>query len=279
MNRYVAIGCSDNHNYSFFLPMVTLLWRRVGYVPVFTLNETRADWQGSRRGLPVLEALEELEAKLVFVGPVPGYLENTIAQSSRHYLASDATYWHDDLLIMSDADLLPIRKEFYYQHNPEKYPVGLYYSNAYLPEKDHFPTCHMSAPFRVWREVYEMDLGLSLSENMVRHFERAKLKEYPDNMEIWYFDQRYGSGRFAQSKYFPDQCQLIERQGCPPHDRIDRCRWPDSYDATQYTDCHALRPGWDEKNWPRLRPLFEQLLPERIGFLDAYRARFLEAMR
>lgn len=282
MIRRTAIGCTVGHDYSFFLPIVAYAWRdRIGYEPSFFLVGTREEWEAHKYAHRPLSALMQGGFHVEFVDHIEGVEDATISQCVRQHAAAH-DFPADDLLICSDADLIPIRREFYYTHDADRFQVGLYYSNGYQGEVNHFPSCHMSMRVRDWREVMGLDVGLA--EAMKRNFAEYGLAEAMAAKRAdpakawgrpWFADELIASKKIVESG---KSLQMIEREGHPPCDRLDRAYWPEKYDAASLTDCHSLRPGWSDPKWPRLRPLLEQILPERMGFFDAYRAHFRELM-
>ena len=286
MNRRVAIGCTVGHDYSAFLPFVATLWRdRIGYEPTFFLVGSEIEWSAHRYAYIPYSYLIKEGFDIRFVEHIEGIEDGTIAQCVRqHAAASD--YPLDDLLICSDADLLPIRREFYYTHDPDKHAIGLYYSNGYDSEKDwHWPSCHYSMRVSTWREVMGLDVPLAEAMRLnfsdyglVAKMEAKRLDPAKYWGHVWFTDEFVASKKIKASRYYIGSIHFIEREGHPPCDRLDRACWPATYDIAGLTDCHSIRPIWNDDNWPRFRPLLQQLMPERIAWADEYRTLFRNAM-
>lgn len=287
MTKRVAIGCTVGHDYSAFLPFVGLLWRdRIGYEPTFFLVGTYEEWNGHKYAYIPLLTLKSFKFHVEFVDHIPGAEDATVAQCVRQHAAAHP-YPEDDLLICSDADLLPIRRDFYHTHDPDAHAIGLYYSNGYPGEESwHWPSCHYSMRVRTWREVIGLDavgMQAALSRNFAEYGLEAKMaakKADPAKNwgHVWFTDEFIASKKIKESRHFPHSVHFITRDGHPPADRLDRCAWPTDYDARNYTDCHSIRPIWSDDNWPRFRPLVEKLMPERLTWADQYRQCFREAM-
>lgn len=291
--KRVAIGCSTDHNYCFLLPIAAFLWReRIGYDPILYLvgkaGERAVDsWESSRHAAVAWKAVRWGGFRYEFIDGIEGVEEATVAQSIRHYAAARPGLAPDDLLIPSDADLLPIRREFYHQHDPAEKPVASYYSNGYgeSEEGKHFPTCHISAQVSTWRELMGIR-GWDEREAVIEQFTRrglaarmaAKAADPSKWDAVWFEDEYSISERILMSRFWPHGVKLIRREGQPPRDRLDRARWPAKYDALDYTDCHSIRPGWSDPDWPRLRPLVAQVMPDLLAWCDKYRDAFREAM-
>jgi hypothetical protein len=288
MKRFVSIGSTTDHNYSFFLPIIGSLWRRVGYIPNFYLIGRKEDWEDGHAS-HVHAALSIQDFDYQFVDPVPGVEDATVAQSIRLYAAADDTFHDKDLLIPSDADILPLRKDFYCQHNLEEYPIASYYSNGYPGEEGkHFPTCHVSAQVGVWREFMHLN-GDGSRECMIKSFNDRnlleKIKRKAENpkegwVDVWFEDEYSISEKIIKSQYYPDRVQYIRRDGHPPKDRLDRAHphhW-DNIPPNFYTDAHSIRPGWSDKNYPKLRALLRYVIPGALDWIDPYRELFRKEM-
>lgn len=282
MRRFVAIGSTKGHDYSAFLPIVGLFWRhRIEYEPMFFLVGDHAEWDASPARVAV-RALDSLGMGITWVSHIEGVEDATISQCVRQHAAASSDFNPEDLLICSDADLVPLREEFYYTHDVQKYDIGLYYSNGYRDEVNHFPSCHYSMRVSTWREVMRLDVGLDAA--MRRNFKDYGLAAKMDAKKadpaknwghVWFTDELVASKRIVESG---KTLQKIERDGWPPNDRLDRAYWPERYDIASYTDCHSIRPIWSDPNWPRFRPIIEQGLPSWLEWADRYRHDFRQAM-
>lgn len=288
MKRIVAIGSTRGHDYSFFLSIVGLFWRhRIGYEPDFFLVGTAQEWEQGHTAV-VLDSLEYHGFNFTFIPHIENAEDSTISQSVRQHASAHEMYGPDDLIICSDADLIPFKREFYYTHNVDRYPIGLYYSNAHPgQEMWHWPACHYSMRVKTWREV--MKLSDSIVGSLIKTFAEYGLAEKLKAKAVdpakawepcWYTDQLTTSKNIVNSQYFSGQIQFIPREGRPPIDRLDRA-FPEvwnKYDINQFTDCHSLRPGWSDGNWERFRPMIEQAFPDSLKWADSYREAFIKVM-
>ena len=258
MRRFVAVPSSDVHDYCGFLIYVAILWReRIGYEPIIFLVGSYESWKAGRHGTLVPDILKQNGFRIEWVAPVEGVGDGTVAQSIRLHAAVLPDLNPDDLIIPSDADLLPLKRPLYYAHDLNKWPLGSIYSNGYGNENEgkHFPCCHLSATVACWSELMDLE-GTDPRECLLRSFDKGDVASTED-MGRWFFDEHYLSKRILASSFWPDGVQMIRRQGQPPKDRLDRGCWPATYNPLAYTDCHSIRPFWSDKNYERLLPLFK----------------------
>jgi hypothetical protein len=291
MTYRVAIGCTTRHDYSSLLIFAALLWReRIGYEPILFLigDEDEAanlSWGAPTSGL-VYNALFKFGFQYELIDGVKGIEGATLSQCVRHHAAA-MDFPEEDILIPSDADLFPLRKEFYYQHQKD---ITLYYYNGYPGEEEsHWPTCHQSASVKVWREMMGLDPAKSVRENLLRSLEESNIRDLAkaraadpqDWAAEWFFDEHFSSRKIKESRFYPNGIHRIAREGHPPKDRLDRAHRPSWKNANvnNYVDAHTVRPAWDDENWSMLRPLIEQTMPQHLAWADAFRLEFKKEMR
>lgn len=274
--KHVVIGCDTFHAYNFFLPFVCRLWReRIGYEPIVFLIGTQDEWKFGHSSL-VLEALREGGWRVEWMNHVPGIPSGTVAQCVRHHAGALPDLASNDILMTSDADLFPIRRDFFHQHDPSKHEIALYYSNVY-GDVNHWTNLHMSFTIEALREVMGFETR-DVRACMLKTFQYGHIDELvkaKDPGGLWFFDERYPSSRIMASRFYPGSVLKIPRDGNPPKDQLSRSGpWPENYQADQYVDCHAHRPGWTNAYWFKVRPLIAQLMPGLLGWADAYRDAF-----
>lgn len=273
----VVIGSCGRRDYSFLLPLTAMLWKKlIGLDPFLMLV---GDWEEKERNRTALSALRYLEIEHVMIGTMPEYPEATLAQNCREH-AAVYPFPEDTWLMCSDADLWPIRKEWYYKHETSSKSLALYYSNG-----DHystFPTCHMTAQAKTWRQIMGYKEGDELVPTIKKNLDtwlqtyQAKYPKWDRNFAIWMSDQAMASDRIREWPGFPHDVAQYERVGHPPVDRIDRCQWPaGALDVRDKVDAHIIRPADVQEAWPRVRELFSKLLPKWAQWAEDYRNRYV----
>lgn len=278
----VIIGTSNWRDYAFCAPLAALLWREVvGHEPYLLLVGTEEDWQKPKRNLAVLEMVRRLKIDHRLIPAADGYETHVTAQNCRQHAAA-LPFANDDWLMLSDADLFPMKRDFYHQHGGASHRFVLYYANG-----DHYqsyPTCHMMARASEWRKLYGLKPSGDLTGQMERNLDnylKPKVQGLAPS-EVgwisWMNDQWMFTEWIKKQPWYPDGVLHIERKGHPPVDRLDRgCPqdWND-LDVGRWTDCHTLRPADQEPYWGKVRKIFEALVPDHVQAIDEYRQAFVE---
>ena len=187
-----------------------------------------------------------------------------------------------DFIILSDADLWPLRYDYYHQVDHTK-KMTFWQANAYNYE--NHCTCHMGASAATWREV----MGLTQDGDLTRQLKHTldtDLQELQDgwaNQEpggmglswvAWNFDEWNTSRRIREMDWYPDQCQMIERVFT---DRLDREGWPSVIGTLEgKTDSHLLRPAQSPENWSKVRQVLGLLSPSLLSWADGFHAEYME---
>lgn len=297
MSRTVVLGGSSNwRDYASVVPLAALLWRHVvGFESFWYLIGTEDDWKRPARNKVVTDALDAWGIGYQRIDPLEGYEVSTQAQNIRHHAACDTRWNSDDWLMITDADLFPMKREFYYQHTGMSAKAVCYYSNGnnfkskedvlYIAERrgeyQDLPSCHQTMRVSTYRDLYGND-GMTPRDSMKRTLDawlrpRQEGKDPSGaSWQAWMSDQRIGTEKICRASWFPNEALLIQRDGQPPRDRLDRAHpadW-DPLNINLWTDCHTLRPATVDANWPKVRQIFANLLPQYIEAIDKYRTAF-----
>ena len=304
----VAIGCSQVQDYSFLIPLSALLWKRhIGFQPIIFLIGNENDWDTGRNKI-VISALNTLEIKYKFVSFIDGYSEGTVAQNIRQHAAADKKIDDDTWIMMSDADLWPIRREFYHQHEGYTGRAVCLYSNGdhFFGKKDvlskfdagggfqSIPTCHVTMRAKDWRIAYEIDAVDDERAALLKTLKKMEpwLMSCADiNLARWCCDQWYITERLCRQPWFPDAAPphpcppggrilssenvlLVERYGHPPVDRLDRTVDPwtqyGSFDLSRLTDAHVHRSPFSKEHWADEFRVLSAILPKHETWMKSY---------
>lgn len=276
------VGCSTWVTYQSTLPFTALLWReRIGFEPFLLLA---GDWGKHERSRVTLRAIDALGIERVMLPPIEGYEDATLSQNCRQ-LAAALPFPDGAWLMTSDADLWPIKREFYQQHLGRHHmSVTSYYANG-----DHYqsyPTCHIAATARAWRQMYGIKAtDGDVSGRVKAHLDEWKLKSpmyaaQPNKpFAVWCSDQWMMTEKIKASGL---SVHHIERRGHPPVDRIDREGDPQNWaaeDPTVFVDAHIHKLPLDEKRWNDVLRLGSKLLPKHAAWFADYRERYQKAFQ
>ena len=301
MTTVVAIGSSTARDYSFLLPFTCLFWREVaGHVPLALLIGDEEEWRSGKARVPH-QALVDLGVDFRVVPRVGDYHDSTLAQNVRQHAAALSWIPDDTWIMMSDADLWPLRRDYYHQHvDRSGIRAACYGANGdhFLGKQDvlrkvasgedfqSIPTCHIAMRAREWRALYDPvpdDLGASIVKTLGAWLPPAISRDPKPDREDWHAwmsDQRIVTHKLCQQDWFPGDAALFHRRGVPPVDRLDRNHlgdWVDTFDATRWVDAHLLRAPDEDGQWEYLLPIVDHLLPEYAGWAREYRAEYARA--
>ena len=304
----VAIGCSTDRDYSFLIPFTCLLWRdHIGHRPLALLIGNEDIWRGQHRLNAALRALDHHHIDRKFVGHLEGHSNGSFAQNVRHHAAADVEILPETWIMLADADLWPIRRDFYHQHDTFNGHLVSLYSNG-----DHFfgktdvltrfdagggfqsiPTCHVTMRAKDWREIYEIVPG-DIVASTKKTFDKMEpwLARCPDqNLARWCCDQWYVTERVCRQPWFPtaapphpcppggrmfssENVLLVERYGHPPVDRMDRSigSWKayGTFDITRWTDAHVHKNPFTPEHWDDELPVIQALLPQHAAWAQQF---------
>lgn len=266
--KYVINSSDTNDVYSFFLPIVNLLWRERGYKEVVLLVGDRQLWASTGKNRCVLEFLEKSGSRIIYVKQVPSYKSSTIAQFSRLFAYADSSFAPLDYILISDADMLPLSRTWFDQQDMTK-RWHFFGGNAYLgyigdasPSKlpQKLPICYIGARVADWAVVMSPINGLQGSmEQVIKEREQAGCR---DN---WWYDEETFKGRIFNSPQIVES-QFINRNwsGGRASHRLDRDNW-NFHGQSDLIDCHFLRPGY--KHLDQLYRILSQYM--HIGHINA----------
>lgn len=309
---HVVMGCTIESDYSLPLPITCLLWRElVGFEPRVYIVGSLRSWC-ERAPLVTLNALSRHRIEAFQLSPYIDYPDGTVAKHIRQHAAAERFFCDDDWVMPADADLWPLVRDFYHQHEGAAERAVLYYSNG-----DHFtrkdaaldgfdagvrfftiPMCHATMRARDWRAAWNLvpdDMSASLIATFKRYgvndASRVPDGETPAAWKWWVnSDQRLLTERLCRQDWFPAHAaagggtvgavRFIERRGGPPRDRLDRAFphvWHAPFEAGHYTDAHLPKEPERPERWARLLPIVDALLPQHSAWARSYYAEYMAA--
>ena len=314
-NTVISLASSTDRDYEFLVPLTALLWKEhIGYRPVVYLVGTIDEWSGSTHAV-VLNALRGLGVERRFIDRLSGYGHSTVAQNVREHAAVNREISDEAWVMPADADLWPLRRDYYQQHETFGGRAVLYNANG-----DHFqgkaetdrrvrekipyqsiPTCHVAMRAGTWRQAYRYASG-DVRQAVCATLDgwlRPKFDDpaYHDpGFEEWMSDQRILTEHLIAQPWFPEfrvddknrhdrfdegDVRFITRRGHPPDDRL--CRsvpslWSANYDPARWTDGHMHKASHRADVWQVTHPVLAAHLPARAAWANQYRDEYLAAV-
>jgi hypothetical protein len=308
----VAIGCSTDRDYNFLAPLTALLWReRIGHQPLLLLVGSEDEWRADRRLSVCLAAITSNGFAHVFMGRLDGHPDHTLAQNCRQHAAALSTIAPNTWIMPGDADLWPLRRDFYHCHPGTLFKAVLYYANG-----DHFqgkevtldraarglgcqtlPTCHVAMRASDWRAIYgltEGDIVGSVKRTLAGWF-AGRADGQDANMVRWMSDQQIMTEALCQQRWFPNgplpsqygavvagMILVVNRHGHPPVDRIDRSvpgTWTQPIELDRWTDAHLHKAPDSDAHWANELAILRAALPAHAEWADDYRRLYVEASK
>lgn len=203
--KYVVISSNKNPDYEFYLPLVEWAWNRLGW-----------------------------DVIIMYPFNCFPYKEETITQCMRLYVASlsELNLLDDDLLMTSDADMIPLAD--YWKPNPNEITAYGHDLTGY----QHVPMCYIAMNVANWKKV--MNLTNDMNHCMQRDLADSKALS-PNKTEWWGVDQDIITERLSRHTVTKID-RSIEPNSYLPKGRFDRASM--QYPKTPLIDFHAPREGW-----------------------------------
>ena len=303
----VAIGCSTHWDYALLVPVACLLWKEVvGHSPVALLVGSEAEWKQTPLTSVALDAIRELGSIGVGFEHIPTsdrYDAGTLAQSVRqHYAAASHVRW-DQWVTVSDADLFPLKRDFYHQHDGRDEPAVCYFANgdcfqgkeealsgwaAQRPFQS-IPTCHVVMRATTWRELYGYGvlprepeyarlghvaaaLYATLDRKLLPRLEGKDPRGRAT--EAWYFDQYYLTERLCRQEWFSDRALLVPRTSQTERGHLVLWElgggWQEGIFDPSWVDVHVRHGVYDKRRWLPLLDAIRHALPSREAWARDY---------
>jgi len=171
-NKYVLVSSDMNKNYLSFFPIVHLLWNKlIGIkVKLILINNI------------IPKYLEKYKDDIILFRPIKNM--NTAFQAQCIRLLYPCLFKDDDIILISDIDILPINKSFFNIKVKDKFIIM---RDAYQTQ-NMFGMCHNIAKSIIWRQVFkvynEKDIILRLKDWYNKDYKINKVNQY------WYTDQK-----------------------------------------------------------------------------------------
>lgn len=278
---FAVFGCSTPNNnshrgfdYAFYLPLTVVAWRRIGFESVVLIVGEKDEWQRHPVLSHVLKALADLKtsATVLFI-PADEENRSMLSQTARIFAANMAAFpgRSGDLIMTTDADLWPLRREHFYQPAGIDRPLTLVHSDCCgqftFNGRSYrmLPMSHIGASVAVWRQmvnVYPSSSSPLANDSatilmyLAKVFGRRVYKDVQFASDDWYFDQKLISIRadeWIRRRQSAEKENVTFELSDDDFYRIDRDEWkPDQIPVSLFPKCfdvHLIRDGFLPHNW------------------------------
>lgn len=263
-----VISCTADEKYSYFIPIVTWAWNRLGVGVILFLPESSKRDKKIQLGLNCMNYGYKENHHYYF--DMPKHKEATAAQCVRLYGAC-LDLPEDEVLITSDIDMAVFKV-------PEIKGGGFSVVGTDLVPEKQLPICYISATVGTWRDYFNLKsktyqqcldslLGKIECESFRGNYwgkdqEEAFLRIsgegdlYKKSIERKFYhpiNRSNGQNQFAQNRYDRDDQFILDRLS------------PDTIDF------HMPRPGYEDKNFQIILTILKYHYPdENFDWLISY---------
>jgi hypothetical protein len=237
--KYVINATNPHLHYSYFIPIISLMWKAIGYTPITLLFGS--NWVANPKTNYVLENIKKQSTVVWPLLYVPGFKESTSVQISRLFATACADFMPGDYVLTSDAVMIPLSKTWFHSYDIGK-KFHIFGADAY--NRNRFPICYLGATVADWRQVMDIH-AIGINNAMQKYLDR--------NRDNWNYDEILFTEKIR--KWLP-QCHFIDRgwvNGIAVR-RLDRINW-NWQNQPNLIDCHSIRPGYT--HWAELGCLFK----------------------
>ena len=288
MKKYVVSSVNENPEYLFFAPIWCAFWKKLGYDPYILL----VDKNISRELLHLIsETTEKNNGIIKHLEHIDGYKTCNVSQVARLFVAAEPIFKDDDYIITDDIDKFVISKPWF---NQQDFSKDIHIFDADETGYTRLKIGYIGMKTRVWKEIIGIS-DASLHDNLKQCLDANIIeKTAVDNYiyksqrekeldQAWNLDESILTAGVFQSKYYPDQCQMITRganQYGLRNGRIDRTAWKQTfiqYISTRIIDVHLHRKPYEEDFWQDVKMIMTRTFtPEEINYFEEYRSKFIE---
>lgn len=273
MTKYAVMGCTEDHGYSFSLPLTCALWAQHGLKPlVFQIG----DWK-SREGTLSINTAKALGARVVNV-PLDGCIWSGHWMSKCVRFMACLVTEPDDVLVTTDADMAVLDPRFMENRDDGK-EFRIWFSNAYNGAVIHgapvpylYPMCYLEAKAQVWRDLVRPVLP-DVQKATMRFLDKWSDVGVERNGN--FSDEMILRALLQNWRHFPHGCQFASRES---HRPMAPCRRVETNcePVENAIDFHLPRPDrggamWHAETWEKVMNICAPVLSsDRRRQLGAY---------
>ncbi len=253
MKKTVIVSTNENHSYLFFLPLVCLAWKKLGW-------NVHCIYTGDIDNESFVLAKRFSDCTFSYIQKPFNVMRNeTLTQVSRLYAAE----YLDGYLMTSDIDMLPLSN--YWRFDENKITCW----GRDLSDR-HYPICYIGASQENWKLL----MG---GCNMENDLEKNIAYKSEIFSEWWQVDQDIVTNKI--DNLLEKNLLDVKPRGIAPNThyplgRIDRGNWTKTLEQPERIDAHLLRPGFVDDNWFQILNLVSAcfgLNEDEINELEKYK--------
>lgn len=256
-----VISCTEDEKYSWFIPLVTWAWNKLGVGVILFLPKSIKGDAKIQLGLNCMNYGYKENDYYYF--DASKQKEATYAQCSRLF-GTCIDLPDNEILITSDVDMAVFKIP------PHENHVTIFGSD--LVPNGQYPICYASATVKLWRDSMNLYYGEasadldSLMNLKVKSYQQA-LDELLGDIECEHMRGNYwGKDQQTLWENTNDIATLIPRARPGTQfasNRVDRedINWR-SYVNDELVDAHLWRPGYEENNFNNIMELLTMKFPD-----------------
>lgn len=253
------LSTTDNDLYSFFLPIVTWTWEKIGIRCVVFIPKLRS--------LKFEYAMSQCpKGTMWFEIDVAEDRQPTYFQCARLY-GGFLSLPKDEILITGDIDMAVFGNEFE-KATPDKITIW----GADLVPTGQYPICYIAMSVENWRKVMQIKECQTYTQCLNNLLGEIHCENMRGN--YWAKDQETIYNAINQSGL---PIEFINRARSATNKtasrREDRDGWGQGVDIM---DAHLPRPGMQHQNFHKIIVLLEKIYPGQTDFLVEYRNKYVE---
>lgn len=218
MIKYALVSSDNNETYLHFWEVVKKLWLKQNIKPVLIKIDNFSKDE---------EIIEEKDCVYINLNNNTDLNTGFLSQISRIY----ATKFFEDIVIISDIDMLPLNQSYYKENYDINYDLTIYSSDAYNSYR--LPMCYIAGE---GKKIYDIIDKFDNFSYFSKHLHSFNLK--------WDTDELYLSKKIKESNLKIKYLKRGWLNGIANR-RIDRVNWGYNEQLVKegyYIDCHSLRP-------------------------------------